>query len=315
MKRVIMVIMMSIQSREKLALVVFLGLMVLSLLGFGWYLLAGHSWNVAASNIDDTFGSMEGYTAIVYPGTDIVKAYADTTGDVDAATSAGTTGSVGATDGASDDDVQDVEENPIGASESDVYDTDTQGDDESVVEAVDETDDPADEVVPPVSQDQGVTGDDGGTTNSSSGGSSLTKKKSLSVDEVQESYESKKATVFTLDTINLDRYREGTIVRKGNHRFGVFSIAEPMSSIMLEKQIAYFQRYSVDFIVAITPDKAYVDDVAGLDIVICTQDEGLFVMGETIDSTFFVDAPEVGKVGTILISPSNVVSAKVLEEV
>lgn len=44
-------------------------LIVLSLLGLGWYLVAGHSWNVAASNIDDTFGSMDGYTAIVYEGT------------------------------------------------------------------------------------------------------------------------------------------------------------------------------------------------------------------------------------------------------
>ena len=55
-------------------------------------------------------------------------------------------------------------------------------------------------------------------------------------------------------------------------------------------------------------------DAAGIDIVISTQDEDLFVMGETIDGTFYVDAPEAGKVGTILISPSNVVSAKVIEE-
>lgn len=59
---------LSHQSREKIALAVFAGLIVLSLCGFGWYLLVGHSWNVAASNIDDTFGSMEGYTAIVYDG-------------------------------------------------------------------------------------------------------------------------------------------------------------------------------------------------------------------------------------------------------
>ena len=77
---------------------------------------------------------------------------------------------------------------------------------------------------------------------------------------------------------------------------------------------AYFVKYKVDFIVAITPDKAYVDDASGIDIVISTQDEDLFVMGETIDGTFYVDAPEAGKVGTILISPSNVVSAKVIEE-
>ena len=60
---------MSPQSREKIALAVFAALIVLSLGGLGWYLVAGHSWNVAASNIDDTFGSMDGYTAIVYAGT------------------------------------------------------------------------------------------------------------------------------------------------------------------------------------------------------------------------------------------------------
>ena len=56
---------MSVKSREKIALAVFAALIVLSLLGLGWYLVAGHSWNVAASNIDDTFGSMDGYTAIL----------------------------------------------------------------------------------------------------------------------------------------------------------------------------------------------------------------------------------------------------------
>ena len=55
--------------REKIALAVFLALIVLSSIGLGWYILAGHSWNVAASTIDDTVGEMEGYTAIVYPGT------------------------------------------------------------------------------------------------------------------------------------------------------------------------------------------------------------------------------------------------------
>ena len=81
----------------------------------------------------------------------------------------------------------------------------------------------------------------------------------------------------------------------------------------LQKQIAYFKRHKVDFIVLVTPDKEYAEDVSGIDIVVSTQDEDLFVMGETIDGTFYVDAPAVGSVGAILISPSNVVSAKVLQ--
>ena len=83
----------------------------------------------------------------------------------------------------------------------------------------------------------------------------------------------------------------------------------------LKRQIAYFEKHEVDFVVALTPDKRLVERVAdGLDIVVSTQDEALFVMGETADGTFYVDAPEKGSVGVILISPSNVVSAKVVEE-
>ena len=119
--------------------------------------------------------------------------------------------------------------------------------------------------------------------------------------------------MFSLDTVDLDAYREGVILKKGGHRFGVFGIAEPTSTIVLEKQIAYFKRHKVDFIVLVTPDKEYAEDVSGIDIVVSTQDEDLFVMGETIDGTFYVDAPAVGSVGAILISPSNVVSAKVLQ--
>ena len=231
---------MSVKSREKIALFVFLALIVLSLCGLGWYLVAGHSWNVAASNLDDTFGSMDGYTAIVYPGTAVEPAAGK---DADAA--APKDGAAGEAEG---------EGSLLGP-----------------------------------------------------------KKKTLSAQEAKEGYEEKGATVFSLDTVDLDAYREGVILKKGGHRFGVFGIAEPTSTIVLEKQIAYFKRHKVDFIVLVTPDKEYAEDVSGIDIVVSTQDEDLFVMGETIDGTFYVDAPAVGSVGAILISPSNVVSAKVLQ--
>ncbi|MFR3091964.1 MAG: alcohol dehydrogenase [Eggerthella lenta] len=145
-----------------------------------------------------------------------------------------------------------------------------------------------------------------------SNGTSAKSKPTVTVAEAQKSYEDKKATVFSLDTTDLEQYGEGIILKKGGHRFGVFSVTAPPRCAPSISRLRT-SSYKVDFIVAITPDKAYVDD-AGIDIVISTQDEDLFVMGETIDGTFYVDAPEAGKVGTILISPSNVVSAKVIEE-
>ena len=275
---------MSVKSREKIALFVFLALIVLSLCGLGWYLVAGHSWNVAASNLDDTFGSMDGYTAIVYPGTAVEPVAGKGAGDAAAEDDA-----VG--------DAADGKESAEGAAAGK----------EAGAGSPD---------APGSSGGKDATGTAGtASAPGTDAGESLlgSKKKTLSAQEAKEGYEEKGATVFSLDTVDLDAYREGVILKKGGHRFGVFGIAEPTSTIVLEKQIAYFKRHKVDFIVLVTPDKEYAEDVSGIDIVVSTQDEDLFVMGETIDGTFYVDAPAVGSVGAILISPSNVVSAKVLQ--
>lgn len=285
---------MSSRSREKIALVVFMVLIVLSLCGLGWYLVAGHSWNVAASNIDDTFGSMEGYTAIVYPGTRTEKPKVDEGTGLSQETG---------------------ESSPSG---SDALGGDAASDskDSTSLSGTSEETQPVEESAS--SESSSTLGDGGvGTADSSDASASRTASSAvepLDVNDVEKSYEDKSATVFALDTADLGRYEEGTILRKGSHRFGVFSVDEPTSSIILEKKIAYFERYKVDFIVVLTSDKKYVENMAGIDIVICTQDEELFVMGETVGSTFYVDAPEIGKVGAILISPSNVVSAKVIQE-
>lgn len=234
---------------------VFAALIVLSLLGLGSYLIAGHSWNVAASNIDDTFGSMEGYTAIVYAGT------------VDP-------------------------EEPFEPGEDGFGSLATpSAADASEDEVVDETDDTAYD---------GASGRDDARL-------------PLSIDDVKESYEQKGAAVFSLSTLDPSRYEEGVILKKGGLRFGVLSVTEPVPSRYLELQAEYFDEHAVDFVVAVVSDKDYLEGVEGFDIVVSTQDEGLFVMGETIGSTFYVSAPELGKTGAILISPSNVVSAKVVE--
>lgn len=306
---------MSVQSREKIALAVFAALIVLSLFGLGWYLIAGHSWNVAASNIDDTFGSMDGYTAIVYEGTAVPKA-------VDEKGASGAGADAGASSGAKAADVADAaspeageskdpERNEHEAEESASKERSAADAEEGLPErdAADGTDGGAD-----ADADAGAGASSSAGTGTLANGTSAKAKPGVTVAEAQRSYEDKKATVFSLDTVDLDQYGEGTILKKGDHRFGVFSVTEPTTVRALEKQVAYFAAHKVDFIVAITPDKAYVEGASGIDIVISTQDEDLFVMGETIDGTFYVDAPEVGKVGTILISPSNVVSAKVIEE-
>lgn len=325
---------MSNVSREKIALVVFVGLIAASLCGLVGYLAIGHSWNVAASNIDDAAGRMDGYTAIVFKGTvdpeetaksgSGAKSGQQGTADPDALDKAADEAEAGLSGleapGATSDDFDGKE-----SADSPAQRNAGSGKDESAAsgsgsekhaqngsaaakqgETAADDDEPGPDVP---SSDANPSGN--GSTSSSS--PSAKKKTPIDIEEVEQSYLDKNATVFSIDSENPGRYREGTILKKGDHRFGVFSVAPRMTTKMIEKQIEYFEEYEVDFIVVLTPDKKIVEEVAGIDIVISTQDEGLFVMGETINGTFYVNAPQLGSAGIILISPSNVVSAKVVQ--
>lgn len=57
------------RTREKVALLVFALLVIFGGSVLLRYFETGRSWNVAASAVDDAFGQMQGYTAIVYDGT------------------------------------------------------------------------------------------------------------------------------------------------------------------------------------------------------------------------------------------------------
>lgn len=218
--------------REKIALAVFLVLIVLSLIGLGWYILAGHSWNVAASTIDDTVGEMEGYTAIVYPGT--IEA------DGESYESEGTVAHLNA------------------------------------------------------SQEDG--------------------ERAVDLAHLQADYVEKGAEVLFLDLNDPSQYEEGSILKRGGKRIGVVSATGSTTQLDVSRCLQAFERAEVDFTIVITPAKWKISRLSGIDIAICMDDEGIVAMGKTEDGTFYVDAPYVGEAGVVLVSPSNVVSAKEVTE-
>ncbi|MEG0375039.1 MAG: hypothetical protein RR672_05345, partial [Raoultibacter sp.] len=296
------------------------------------YLALGHSWNVAASNIDDATGRMDGYTAIVFegtvdptlvkedtdsaankktPGTSASQNEAATNGSLSGAET-GTESGAGTGLGASNStNSESSESTKTPTSPNEIEDADKQG-----VTNEGESSGAASGGSSGTTSGSGISGGSDSTDEvSTSSGSSASTKKKIPVDlaDVEESYLEKNATVFTLDTLKLGQYSEGTILRKGDHRFGVFSVDPKTTTRSIARMVEYFKEHEVDFIVALTPDKELVESAEGIDIVISTQDEGLFVMGETINGTFYVNAPSIGSAGVILISPSSVVSAKVIQ--
>lgn len=274
------------QAREKIALGVFVFLIVLSLCGFGWYLSLGHSWNIAASNIDDKFGSMDGYIAIVYAGTVPPKTIA---------------------------------EKPVERPRQGIFPEENDSRYYFEGNMPDENQSPrvsGKEQTSPDSDAAGYSASQNRMSDSLKTETELSEREDvpLSVSEVRKSYEAKNATVLELNTLNPHYYDEGLIVKKGRYRFGIVSFDRSQSKDAIEQYVDYFTLHATDFIIVITDDKSSLDGISGIDIVISLQSENPFPMGENMGSTFYVDAPEIGKVGAVVVSSNNVVSAKVLED-
>ena len=141
------------------------------------------------------------------------------------------------------------------------------------------------------------------------GGIDVAKTQPVTPQDVQTNYEEKGATVLVLDTTDPSQYSEGVILKRGSKRIGVFSVDVPLS----ETRIKSFRDCKVDLVVCISSVRTSVRNLQGADIVITLQDEEVSTMGGNSNGSFFVNAPHVDSVGAILVSPSNVVSAKVIE--
>ena len=361
---------MSNGTREKQALGVFLLLIVLSTFGIAWYMVAGHSWNVAASSIDEKVGQMEGYTSIVYTGTLPVQADAKTldsqngsdaqledgVGSADAAekadegasgsgsTSASPTSSDAAASASSSggsvasssaDENASVSggssstgsSNPSSkSSSSKAASGQTKSSDSIAVqthndEASGLTSDVGSVAAPvPDTSEQDDSESDRTSDNATvlkaatvRGGMDVAKSQPVAPEQVQANYEEKGATVLVLDTADPSQYSDGVILKRGSKRIGVFSVDVPLSEKAAEARVKYFRDCKVDLVVCISSVRTYVRNLQGADIVITLQDEEVSTMGGISNGSFFVNAPHVDSVGAILVSPSNVVSAKVIE--
>ena len=358
-------------SREKIALIVFLVLAIgTGCILFG-YVFAGHSWNVTASNIDDAFGNMEGYTAIVYEGTiEEEESAAQSTasaasaangsassknagdaeslpgdskagdGQAPASSSSSSSSSDGnqaaafssknsqASSAASSSDKQ-VASSRATSSENSASPTSASAQDNgSVDQGVSTASEPA---AAEGSASEGVVGESaagegvsatvspGGTLDSQASSAAplaghKKEKEPVALSDVDALYQDKGANVISLHTADPSAYEEGTILKRGGKRYGIFSVTREYSRILIDEKVKYFTDQKVDYVIALCPEESYLKNAENIDIVITTADSTISSMGESRNGAFYVSTPKIGSVGAILISPSNVVSAKTISE-
>ncbi|MDY6111186.1 MAG: alcohol dehydrogenase, partial [Ellagibacter isourolithinifaciens] len=139
-------------------------------------------------------------------------------------------------------------------------------------------------------------------------------KEPVALSDVDALYQDKGANVISLHTADPSAYEEGTILKRGGKRYGIFSVTREYSRILIDEKVKYFTDQKVDYVIALCPEESYLKNAENIDIVITTADSTISSMGESRNGAFYVSTPKIGSVGAILISPSNVVSAKTISE-
>ena len=206
--------------REKIALFVLTAVILLITAGIAWYLIAGHSWNYAATAIDDAAGNMEDYRIILYEGT--------------------------------------------------------------AAPSSKQVDDKGNLTFTPVS-----------------------------LASTAKDYEEKGATVFTLDSLNLETYREPQVFERDGYRVGVVYAAVEDTTLQVQEKVDKLIERKVNVVIAIAQDNSRLAQVEGIDAVIDLE-AGSSLSARNDDNGFRITMPAVGSIGVIVLSPSDVLSARSL---
>ena len=273
-------------TREKIALIVLALLIVLISVCACAYMSTAKSWTLAASYVDDTVGSMEGYTVIAYAGT--------LTPQDDFAESAESAEGVGVDSAGFDGEAEGLNlEHEEGVLEGEGP---SAPESESALESDVHTVLDEDGILPPLKDMMEE------------------EKAPLYVSDVRDDYEEKGAFVLSLDTRNLERYLEPSLLMVNGKRVGVFSVDVPVTQTYLDVYLGYFEKRDVDVVVCLTTGTSNLPSLEGIDVVlVTTPQEGLSTIGIERDDAFVLRTPEVGSVGVILITSNNVVSSKVVD--
>lgn len=141
----------------------------------------------------------------------------------------------------------------------------------------------------------------------------------LTITSVVKSYKEKRASVIRLDTLHPEKYSDGIILKRANKRYGIFSVGETLTVTQAQNMITYFQKAEVDAIIALVPDPdvligpKHADLSVGIDILILgKRNPELFDEYKTTNA-YITTIPSTGKVGTVLVSPNNIVSSRTLD--
>ena len=143
---------------------------------------------------------------------------------------------------------------------------------------------------------------------------SFEQRKGVRTGDIVRSYQNKGAAVVAVRLKLFSWYSEPVIVENQGRKVGIYSVRRGISAAGAAAKAQYAREQGADITVAIIDNPvSVVRAAASADVVICAFDADLPSGGRAYNNTLGVDSPYITTVGAVLVAPSNVVSAKVIE--
>ena len=274
------------RKRERVALAIFLVMVVLGGLLLAAYFLTGRSWSVAATMVDDTVGSLDTYTVVAFSGVipeGKLEAAEESSGSASSSSASGSSSS----------------SSSASASEHEV------GPEFTMRDAFGESTDQAAEIGIGDSVKSVFERED---RRASSHGDDVY------VSDVRDLYSMKGADGVTLSLSDLSKYADPVVLNAGTKKVGVFSAASYVSRAKLKSIVETLKDDGADTIVCIVPRTPFLSTYDGIDVVVLASAPDGPPDERDTGGTLVVQSPEAGDVGVVILSSNNVPTYKVVKE-
>ncbi len=196
----------------------------------GWFLSTANTFTVAATKVDDSVGTMDQYSTIVYSG---IRA---------------------------NDDIDDI------------LSSDQDGDFPTI---------------------------------------NLPQQDKIYLSDIRNAYFDKGSDVVTLDLVSIQKSEKPVIYYAGNKKIGFFYIDQYTSSSALKKITFDLRKDKVDVVICITKRSLMLGSFDDIDCVLCIEEKSPSETSEGhVGNCLITRAAEIGSIGALNISSSNVVSDK-----
>lgn len=132
------------------------------------------------------------------------------------------------------------------------------------------------------------------------------------LSDVRDAYQNKGSKVITVDIAAIQKSETPQIYYVGSKKVAFFSVDQYTSQKSLSEITSDLKVQKVDITICVTKRSVMLGSFDGIDCVLCTEEKSPSEVSEGhIGNCLIARAAEIGSIGTLNISSSNLVSDKV----